>query len=141
MQTYPTVKLTPLTGFANDKRKEGWELLEDEPLVGEPVLTLAEFLRDGEEYVGGEEMVTRATALDGTTGQRHAEQLLGQQKDIPEEYRQFALVFTGTIWRRPEDSGRRVTCLIWGCGAWYLKFFWLGRAFGRYFRLVRLELQ
>ena len=131
--------------FKRDMRKEGkegWELLED--VEGpDPETALANglegvtFLKDGEQYVNGEELVRRARGeLKANLGQRHAEYWLEHQEAIPEELRSCYLVFTGTIWR-DRDGYRCVPGLAWGGLRWDLDFTWLGRGFRSYARLVR----
>ena len=122
-QKYPTVKLKTPPGFVNDKTKDGWKLIENVELVGEPTITLAKFLQPGENSVGGETMLERAKALGNCAGQLHAERLLVQQADVPEEYRQYYLIFPGTVWQ-DSDSNRRVPYLRWDDDRWYLRF-WL----------------
>ena len=134
---YPTVQLRTPTGFVYDKRKDGWELVENVELVGEPILGLAEFLQPGEDSVNGEVMVERAKALGNCAGQLHAERLLAQQQDIPKEYRQFYLVFPGTSWRHPLGD-RDVPYLRWFGRRWGLNFHWLGSDWHSHVRLVRL---
>lgn len=125
--------------FSRDMTKEGWELLED--VGGEPIpaskLELVPFLKEGEEYIKGEELVRRAREeLNANLGQRQVEHLLERQEEIPEEWREYYLVFTGTIWC---DRGgpRYVPCLYWYGGRWYLYFRWLDRGFDRLGRLLR----
>jgi len=138
-QQLPTVVLhQPKPGF---KHNPEWETTEDiGSVVGEPTLGLDEFLKDGESYVVGTTMVERAKVLGNLAGQSHAERLLDNQQDIPVEWRQFVLVFAGTIRRCPSDNDLYVACLYGsddGRG-WVLGFGWLdGRFDGRY-RLVRL---
>ena len=128
--------------FKRDMRKEGWKLVED--VEGpDPETALANglegvtFLKDGEQYVNGEELVRRARGeLKANLGQRHAEYWLEHQEAIPEELRSCYLVFTGTIWR-DRDGYRCVPGLAWGGLRWDLDFTWLGRGFRSYARLVR----
>src|SRR3989344_4444850 len=67
--------------FARAMRKEGWKLLED-----------------GESSILGEELVVRAREeFKINYGQHDAEWLLEHQDEIPEEFRKYYLVFTGTV--------------------------------------------
>lgn len=138
--TLPVVTLRPPSGLVNDRRKDGWELLEDAPVIGEPTLELAEFLRDGEEYVRGDVMFARAVELGNRAGQQHAERLLAQQGDIPEEWRQYYLPFTGTKWR-DSDGDLFVPYLGWDSDGrrWLLDWGRLGFDWGRSVRLVRCK--
>lgn len=132
------VTLKPLSGFRYDKRKDGWELVTNTPLEGEPTLSLAEFLQNRELSVKGETMLERSKAMsNNAAGQLHAERLLEQPDTIPEEWRDYVLVFSGTVWRYPSGS-LFVPYLIWFGGEWRLSFHWLGDGFRSHCRLVRL---
>lgn len=127
----------PASGF---KYHPEWETVEDVgPVVGEPKLELAEFLKADESYVIGTEMVKRAKALGNLAGQSHAERMLEQQDAIPVEWREYVLVFAGTI-RRDSDGNLYVAYLGWldGFQGWYLDFVWLDYDFSGSSRLVRL---
>ncbi len=104
------------TDFVYDKRQDGWKLLEDVPLVGTPTLELAEFLRDGESYVKGEVMLSRAKELGNMASQRHAERMLACAGQIPESWRDFYLVFPGTVWQGTIGD-RYVPYLYWSASA------------------------
>lgn len=129
------------TNFVRDMTEEGWTLLEDtqEPWpISAKGLDLVPFLKEGESYVGGDQMVsrTRGEELRANLGQRHAEYLLKNQNDIPEEFRPYVLVFPGTKWRDRGD-GRGVPYLDWDGDQWCLGFGWLGSDFGSGCRLLR----
>lgn len=120
----------PSSHFKRDRAKDGWKLLEDVQFTPPDLATLAitgvAFLRDGESYVNGEEMVTRDRKEHKCNlGQAAAEWLLENQNLIPADLRKKVLVFTGTIWQNP-DGRRYVVCLYWGVGRWILHFGWLG---------------
>lgn len=131
---------SPTSPFKFDKTKNGWKLLEDvkEPEIIEATkLELVPFLKEGESFVGGEEMVRRARGeLRANLGQRHAEELLEHQDQIPVEWRGFYLVFPGTVWRLP-DGRRRVAGLGWSGGHWGLGLDYLVMDWDSYARLVR----
>ena len=112
--------------FLRDMRKEGWELVEniDEEPVPISELELVSFLRRGESYVSGKTMRERAWKQRASLGQRQAEYLLARQKEIPSEWRDFYLVFPGTVWR-DRDGGLDVPCLHWLGDGWDLSFSWL----------------
>ena len=125
--------------FVNDRRKDGWELLEDvdfSPIIAEKLEPIT-FLRAGENSISGREMVRRAREeLRANLGQRHAEYLLEHQQDIPKEFREYYIVFTGTVWRPP--GGRLlVACLRWRGEQWVLNFSWLEAAWSSVDRLAR----
>lgn len=114
----------------NDKKQlkppyEDWELKEDvKTPQGELELDIFEFLRPGEEYIKGETMRERAKELGAVLGERHARTLLERQDELPEEWREFYLVFPGTVWRY-RDGFLLVPCLYWDGGRWDLVFGWL----------------
>jgi|SRR3989338_3241729 len=131
--------LEPAGSFKRDMRKEGWKLLENSPrrITSVAGLELVPFLKKGESSIGGEELVRRARAeLDANCGQEDAEFLLEHQKEIPEEFRQFYLIFTGTVWGG-SGGGRDVAYLFFDGERWCLDFHWLGLDFHSGGRLLR----
>jgi len=127
--------------FAYDKREIGWKLIEDVRFT--PIdlnkLELVPFFKDGENSVAGQEMVRRSREeLHTNLGQRHAEFLLEHQAEIPEEFRKYCIVFTGTIWLYP-NGGHRVAYLYWDDLRWALCFRWLGGVCRSENRLPRLR--
>jgi len=120
--------------------KEGWTLLEDvegPAEISAGNLELVPFLKEGERYIEGEELVRRARGeLRANLGQRHAEYLLEHQEEIPEEFRKYYLAFPGTVWR-DRDGVRYVACLYWRGRRWYPDFYWLARVFASRAGLVR----
>lgn len=140
-KTIPRKFIIPLSvDFQYDKRKDGWELMEGVPMkigTGETTFELAEFLHKGEERVNGDVMMARAKELGGITDQHYAELLLARQAEIPEEWRNFYLVFPGTVWRDPRGD-HDVPCLRWNGDRWYLHWFWLVGGWDSDIRLVRL---
>jgi hypothetical protein len=121
--------------FRFDKRKDGWTLLENAPRRISSVIDGIPFLKEGEDYINGEEMICRARELNVNYGQEDAEWLLNDQEKIPAELRNFILVFTATVLRRP-DGYRHVPCLYWGGLRWDLDFGWLGLDWDSDFRLA-----
>ena len=112
--------------FRFNKRKDGWILVEDNPLqksVSE--LEIVSFLKRGENSISGERIRQRAAEMGGNFGQREAEYLLNHQEEIPVSWRQYYLVFPGTVWRY-SDGSLGVPYLDWGCGRWSLRFSFLG---------------
>lgn len=119
----------PSSHFKYDKAKDNWKLKEDvqfaPPDTTNFSLTGVAFLRDGESYTGGEEMVRRdRSEFKCNLGQAAAEWLLENPHLIPIDLRGKALVFTGTIWQCP-GGGRRVVYLYWRDVRWILHFRWL----------------
>ena len=122
-----------------DKTKDGWKLLENTPhrIFSTNDLELVSFLKQGESSINGEEMAQRARVeLDANYGQEDAEWLLEHQNKIPAEFREYYIVFTGTIWWG-SDVHRYVPYLHWRGGRWYLNFYWIDSVWGSSDRLVR----
>ena len=126
--------------FVRDMTNEkGWELKEDvseSSIISIADLELVPILNDGENSVSGKEMMKRAKKLNAMLGQRHAEYFLEHQEEIPEVFRNYYLTFPETVW---QDGGgdRRVPCLSWSGGQWYLSFSWLEDDWGSHDRLLR----
>ena len=130
---------TPI--FANDKTKDGWKLIENisRKITSANDLELVSFLKEKESSINGEEIVRRARVeLDANYGQEDAEWLLEHQDEIPAEFQQYYLVFTGTIWQG-SVGGRGVPFLYWSGERWCLDFDWLGSGWSSSGRLVRLR--
>src|SRR3989344_16712 len=118
-----------------DRDMTGWtcvEPVEAEEAEFEP--TLHEFLREGENFIDGEEMVKRAKEQGILTGLRHAEAMLRNQEKIPVEWRKYYLVFS-EVWRSPHGD-RSAWALFWGDERWCLGCHWLGGDFSSRCRLV-----
>ena len=125
--------------LTRDMRKEGWKLLEhvSKRITCATDLELVSFLKGNESYLNGKELMWRArTELNVNYGQEDAEWLLERQIEIPEEFRNFILLFTGSVWGFP-GGNRRVACLDWDGRRWILFFRWLDADFLSYYRLVR----
>ena len=124
--------------FTRDMTQDGWTLVEDVPRTefSIPNLKPISFLKQGETYTSGEEMRSRAKNLDTNLGQHDAEYILEHESEIPKEWRQFYLVFPGTVWRTPRGD-LLVPCLYWNGEGWYLRFYWLGDGWSSDGRLVR----
>ncbi|MBI2627098.1 MAG: hypothetical protein HYW77_02530 [Parcubacteria group bacterium] len=122
--------------FKRDMRKEGWTLLESVPHRIFSAVDGISFLKEGETYVNGEEMVLRARReFNANYGQEDAEWLLENQSKISKELRKYYLVFPGTIWQG-SDGRWYVPYLHWRVGGWVLRFYRLGRAWHSRDRLV-----
>jgi hypothetical protein len=126
----------------------GWKGVEREGAPCEsPVdikrLEFVPFHKDGEDWVGGGEMRRRSAderAFPGCKGwsQHHAEDILERASELPEEAKQFIIVFADTVLFR-EDGDRCVPCLVWGVGQWQLRWLCLGGDFLRFYRFLRLR--
>ncbi|MBI2033928.1 MAG: hypothetical protein HYT13_02415 [Candidatus Liptonbacteria bacterium] len=125
--------------FVHDKTKEGWTLIENTPrrITSVRDLEIVPFLKKGESYVNGEEMVRRARVeFDANYGQEDAEYVLEHEAEIPKEFRPYYLVFPGTVWQASR-GGRHVPYLDGDGSRWSLDWDWLRGAWGLSGRLVR----
>lgn len=123
--------------FVYDKTKDGWTLISDVGFqLGE--VELVEFLKPGENSVGGNVMADRAKELGANLGQKNAEWLEQNQDRIPAKFRQFYLVFPGTVWQGPYGD-RCVPYLCWVGGRWRLSLGRLKRGWRSSDRLLRLR--
>ncbi|MCL5410847.1 MAG: hypothetical protein M1324_03260 [Patescibacteria group bacterium] len=138
----PTMILEqPPSDFQFGKRTENeGNLVEDVALKGKSKLFLDTFLREGESSVVGYTMLERAkegAEKRGTrAGQLHAELMLVQKDKIPVEWREFCLVFTGTV-RRNSFGYIYVMCLYWHGVKWHRTWDYLSRHWRGGCRLVR----
>lgn len=135
----PTMVLPKLSvnGLQFDKINDGWKLIENVTFEGEPKLQLDTCLQKDESYVVGRTMLERAKKMDDRAGQLHAERMLEHQDKIPVEWRNFYLVFTGTIWRVLYVRFC-IPYLYWDDGEWQSGWFWSCDSFNNSYRLVRL---
>lgn len=128
--------------FARDLKKEsGWKLESDVSIPsGKLELELLGLLEEGEDKwsLVGRSVIKVAQQKDALLGQRHAEVLFENQVAIPREWRQYCLIFPGTIWL---DSAydRYVPFLVWNWNSecWIFSFGRLGYDFLSNTRLVR----
>lgn len=129
---------------------EDWGIMKDVPLgEGEIILQLVAFLKEGESSVPGETMLERAEEMENFVGQHHvrrplagqshAERLLDQTRSIPKEWREFVLIFAGTVWCSPWGDRLEVPSLYWDGAKWILRFCWLDKDFRSRYRLVRFR--
>ena len=117
------------------------EVLEGVPFSGESfVPEFVEFLKPGEQYITGEEMIKRAKEKSALPGKSHADWLLQNQLLIPTEQRKHYLVFPGTRLKDSEDN-LCVPGLYWSGNEWYMSSCKLGSVEGLNHRdrLVRMK--
>ena len=138
-QPNKTSKKSSKAIFEYDKRKDGWTLLEEGQLdKKQETLEIISFLENGESYVTGTLMRKRAIKMGGLVGQHHAEQILKQVSDIPDEWKKWYLVFPGTTWRNP-DGDVCVPYLFFYGDEWVLDFRRVGNdGWNVYDRVVRV---
>lgn len=69
----------------------------------------------------------------GLAGIFHADRMIAQQGSIPPEWRQFHLLFPGTIWENKNwwsaGNTEGLTCLYWNHDEWFLELHCLARPF------------
>ncbi len=99
-------------------------------------LELASFLKDGETYISGEEMLKRAREYKALSTKEFAKWLDKNQELIPKKWREYYLVFPEYLL----DGGgnRLVACFDWDSESqeWVLGFDWRGGDFYRGDRFV-----
>ena len=125
--------------FVHDKTKDGWTLIGNTQrhIASVRDLEVVPFLKKGEDYISGEEMLRRARVeLDANYDEEDAEYVLEHQYEIPEEFRPYYLIFPGTGWLDLQGI-HNVPALYWNDERWNLGFFWLTsgwRSLGRFVR-------
>ena len=135
----PVLRGTAKPNLRYDKRPAGWTLIDHVPrhLVSTANLKLVPFLHEGEDSVRGYDLIGRARYKLGVNfGQEDAEFLLDHQAEIPEEFRQYYLVFTGTIWL-DSDGRLSVPYLQWDEDRWILCWYWFDLPLDSRGRLIR----
>jgi hypothetical protein len=99
-------------------------------------LELVCFLKKGENYINGKELIERAKQLEANLGRRQAKHLMEREKEIlKKEWWHYDIVFTGTIW--VDRRGRHRVLYLYCQGQhWYSDFRQLNGNFFEY-RLPR----
>lgn len=126
----------PLSG---DQPNSEWKIVRDFA-AGQfflpSQLDLVSFLEKGEAYIGVVTLECRAGEMGADLGQRHAQHILNNRDQIPEEWRQYILVFPGTAWR---DSimYHRIPCLAWQGKWWDMHFLYSSAQYDNRHRLLR----
>ena len=119
----PTIRLYWKSPFRFDKEADGWKLRKKGPDIDRgDILRFDPFLEEGELQVLGNIMTERARKLGDTVGQHHAERLLEQQINIPDELRPYILVFVDTVWEHGDKQ--IISYLSWSSElmGWTLNF-------------------
>ena len=98
---------------------EGWTVVED---VAPSVFDVSKmkpvsFLKEGESFIGGEEMRKRAIELKGNLGLADGQRMLDEPNKIPVELRNFSILLPGTV-LRDLDGHLRVSYLSFLVGRW-----------------------
>lgn len=118
------------------KAKKEWKLLEDIPFSGEDLTPMiVRFLSRNGDHISRDKVRQRTKKLGINLGQRHTEWLLEHQNFIPEEWKEYCLLFLGTIWQ--DHLGCCfVPSLDWDGESWCMYFRRLDGQWVSDFRLV-----
>lgn len=124
--------------FNQDVSKKGLTIIEDIGGVGIPVaeLELVSFFKGNEKYVSGKTIFQRSQKLGINLGQNQVEYLLDNQKEIPNNWRKYYLVFPKTIWK-DRSSMLYFLFLYWDSKSWRVNFKWFLHAWPSNTRLLR----
>jgi len=93
------------------------------------------FLREGEDYVKGDIMVSRAKEMQAHLGEDDGQHLLDHQSEIPVALRGMVFVFTD--WRHPGSES--VCCVGWRGDRWVRRWGWLGDVWDDRYRVLRCK--
>jgi hypothetical protein len=152
------IRPTPIRRFPKKtwwQGSPGWKLLRDTPVIDKEIISspleIVSFMKSGEgNYdVYGATVISRASDLRCHWGQRHAEALLENQALIPEEAKEYQLLFPHTIWFSVAGhltEHKLMTSLIWCTDGWAVEFIesdnYHGKGnFGSHQRLLRPKAQ
>ena len=119
----------------------GWILESNAGVpVGEATFELIHLLRDDEEIISSDGMVKRAKEEGVDFNQQVAEKMLANHEKIPESWRKFLIIFSGTSWRSPFGY-RFVPYLKWNKNNehWFLGLFGFELGCSRRTRFLRLQ--
>lgn len=138
---WPTLaqkKATSMTpAFKNDQGQYGWSIVENCPVLPGQTLIINEVIQGNESVVSGAVMLSRVKSQGKLAGQLHAEKFIQPDK-IPTEWRDFYLLFPGTIWRSA-DNKQYIPALNWNGSSWEIAFEPLASNFGKFTRVVRFQ--
>lgn len=137
--THPTMVLKRLPpNFRFDNSRDGYKLVENVEIEGEPTLVLGSFLFPGERYENGYEIQLRtreyAKEKGACAGQLHMERMIERRENIPIEWRECWLMFFGTVWCDSRGENH-VPCLYYS-DHWEVHLHSLGGVLGRDFLAV-----
>lgn len=124
--------------FVDDLHRKGWTIVRDSQAM-EKVFTaeLVEILELGEDKIGGDEFLQQIDGAKDFGGHRHAEAMVRQAEEIPEEWREYILVFASTVWQNA-NGDRIIAGLRWHGDQWRLIFIWPKYNLGHEHRLIRV---
>ncbi len=125
----------PLTG------PEGTTVIENrtEPL-GILTLEAIDLLEPHEEQLARDTAVIRARILDAL-GEHHARAVLEVQSEIPVEWQNFALLFSGTLYRNNLKGDISMPCLFYFKqeNEWWLSYTGTTGSWSKFVRIVRVK--
>ena len=128
---------TDTISFTHDMTKKGWRLVDDFSYPKDISVANLELIpfSNRSEVLSGAKMREEAKRMNANLGQYHAEFLLKHQREIPKEWKNYLLVFPGTVWQLGKSLV--VPFLGWGSKHWFLDFYWLEHNWPSHFRFVR----
>ena len=115
-----------------DKKEDGWKLIQNNNSTGECSLGVVELLMGVPTSVSSPLEINNKSNL----GQLHAEQLMEDQKVVPWQWRQFILIFPGTLWENSFGE-RRVPHMIYANNRWNFGYSSVKLVANSQFRIVR----
>jgi len=125
----PNADSFPSATLAADLIPKGWKIIEDVAPSKFKIsdLKLAPFMEEGEDYGYGKPVREYSVGFKDNLGLVDAKFILEHQQEIPAEFQNNYLVFSGTVLRNPDDGSRRVACLCWieESLGWSLYWCWL----------------
>ena len=92
------------------------------------------------DSVTGRSMRKMMRRLDANASQKYAEFLFIKQKNmLPKGWRGLYLLFTGTVWKRPDNKKRYIPYLLWNGAKWQFGFHMLDFVFNSRYRAIALD--
>lgn len=113
--------------YTNEKgNKKKWKIVDDvQPSMFKiSDLERVSFMEDRDGLVYGYEIRKRAVRLEANLGLVYAKYMLYNQSEIPVEFREKCLIFTGTLLCDPIDR-LHMAYLRWSDNRWNLRFIWV----------------
>lgn len=116
----------------------GWVLENNKGIEHAPAtdsVELVQFVKPSEEYVVWDEMLNRAKSKEALYTQSVAEEFLEKSKTIPEDWKEYTLLFPGTVWRS-RTNHLHCPVLVWRNNEWKLDMQWFLYDFHHETRLI-----
>lgn len=103
----------------------GWNLMndKDQDRLNIDKFSLYPFVTSSEEYATWDMMLNRAKNIAAYGNQDLAEQLLNEQKNIPEDWKKHNIIFPNTLWKSVTGH---ILCpyLSFKDNKWTLNYYW-----------------